>query len=463
MLKLCTATVLVVAALVGTTGASAGQEPSGRPPVCEKLPEEIPPRTPTTVITIGQAYYCVLDHYVNGPNLDTRSLLQPAFAALTQELQRRGLDQTTASAPVLTGREDDDWRSFSRSLQQIMDALPDDAAREAVASAALSGMVAGLDDNHARWAGFEEDEPGVPVGVWPSHIRLPGEVDPAASEPVFVEDVLPGSAAEAAGIELGDEILSINGVPPYIAGTAVPGIVDWLMEAAEGDTVRMALRRPSTGDTFEVTMTVVTPPRPTPPQVESGLLPGDVAYATLPGFDPELANQVLTAIEDMRAGRTLRGVVLDLRGNTGGAPQAVSRLLGVWAHGKTTGYLCDAKDRCTPQRTDDTVPLVNLPLVVLTDRVCASACDAFVSAVRKLEPGTLIGTRTGGEVSGPAIPYLLNDGTGLLLPTLYHLGADRERVDTVGVPPDHYAPVTAASPSAGQDPGIEKALAVLDR
>ena len=47
-----------------------------------------------------------------------------AFAALTQELQRRGLDQTQATMPALTGNRDADWSAFSRVYQQISAKLP---------------------------------------------------------------------------------------------------------------------------------------------------------------------------------------------------------------------------------------------------------------------------------------------------------------------------------------------------
>jgi carboxyl-terminal processing protease len=46
---------------------------------------------------------------------------------------------------------------------------------------------------------------------------------------------------------------------------------------------------------------------------------------------------------------------------------------------------------CTANYTDSSVPLLHLPLVVLTDRNCASACDAFSGAVKDLRLGTLVG------------------------------------------------------------------------
>jgi len=107
------------------------------------------------------------------------------------------------------------------------------------------------------------------------------------------------------------------------------------------------------------------------------------------------------------------------------------------------------------------VPLLKLPLVALVDRVCASACDAFSGAVKDLKLGTLVGTRTAGAVSGPARPFYLEDYSGLVLPGLHQVSANKEYINTIGVAPDHYAPMTAADLSAGRDPGLVKAVSLL--
>jgi carboxyl-terminal processing protease len=50
-------------------------------------------------------------------------------------------------------------------------------------------------------------------------------------------------------------------------------------------------------------------------------------------------------------------------------------------------------------RTDDSVALVNLPLTALIDRKCASACEQFAGAVKDLQLGPLVGTRTAGRAN----------------------------------------------------------------
>jgi carboxyl-terminal processing protease len=466
-----TVTVAAVAALIGygaTTVFATGSANAARPPACAKPSGDPPERNETSVVTIGQAYHCVFDNYVTGPILDPRTLLVPAFTAVTQELQRRGLEQPNATLPALSGRRDQDWAAFRRTYDQIAANLPPDAAvRQAVARAAIAAMVEALHDNHAHWAnGMIANTTGLRV----DGMRGPIDPDPAATAPLSVTEVAPNSPAAAAGVRAGDEILTVNDVPPYIDGEIVPGVLRWVTNTSAPGTLRLSLRRPATGAVWTVTLTIAQGPTPGPepgaepsgpptqPPAEARLVDGDLAYVKVTGFAPGVTDSVLAAIADLRTKATLRGLILDLRGNGGGDPAEVARLTGAFAHGRTTSYWCDIRDRCTPNRTNDSVPLVNLRLVALTDRDCASACDSFSSAVKDLKLGTLVGTRTAGIVSGPADPWVLDDGSALLLPKVHEIAANREIVNSVGVAPDHYAPVTADDLSNGRDPGLARAI-----
>jgi carboxyl-terminal processing protease len=198
-----------------------------------------------------------------------------------------------------------------------------------------------------------------------------------------------------------------------------------------------------------------------PPPVSSQLLHADIAYVQLPGFFPGSADQVLQAIKGLAASTKLHGVILDLRGIGGGTVADPARLLGAFIHGKAWSYDCDVHGSCTANYTDSSVPLLHLPLVVLTDRNCASACDAFSGAVKDLRLGTLVGTRTSGLVAAPAAAYLLDDASLIILPAQHELSADRELINGIGVAPDYYVPLTAHDLSTGHDPDIAKALTLL--
>jgi carboxyl-terminal processing protease len=253
-------------------------------------------------------------------------------------------------------------------------------------------------------------------------------------------------------------IAAVNGAPPFTDGIVSAGVIDLLNQSyPQDETVRLTLRRPSTGTTRTVTLTPALYKAPSPPGVTSKLLHSDIAYVALPGFFSGSAAEVLNAISNLQKTTRLAGIILDLRGNLGGSPAEDATLLGAFEHGKPWSYDCTITGNCTANYPNTSTPLLHLPLVVLTDRNCASACDAFSGAVKDLHLGTLVGTRTAGPASG----WLLDDGSLLIMPTNHQLSADHEFINGIGVAPNYYIPVTANDLATGHDPDITKALTIL--
>ncbi|XVQ88188.1 S41 family peptidase [Microbispora siamensis] len=440
---LCTTVLLAAGTLSAALPAPAAQASGdgGCVRITAPPPESAPP---TSVNTLRQAYECVLDNYYRGPVLDSKVLLRDALAAYTQDLMRRGADKAGLRLPALTGNRDADWAAFA----DMIGTGDPEALR-----AAITGMVAGLHDDHARVDRPAPPSEGGPIGTGIAGLSAAQgpRLDPAARPPLFVTRVLPRSPADKAGIRPGDIVVTVDGVPAFVGDKVNQSLID----VFASDTVRLTLKRPTTGRLRTVQLTA-GPLEEQERAVTSKTLPGGVTYVKVPGFFEGAADQAIAKLKG-----TSKAAVIDLRGNGGGSPREVTRLLGAFAHGKVTSYFCPLKGDCAANHTDDTVPLLGLRLVVLTDRACASACEDFSAAVKDNALGALVGTRTAGAVSGPAEPYLLDDGSVLLLPKVRHLGPARELIDTIGVPVDHEAPMTALDLAKGRDPGLAKALTLL--
>ena len=451
---------------VSGAGSPSSSVASGQPPPCSpNPPPEAPPLHPTTVTTIGQAYYCVFARYYAGPVLDDRVLLAGAFAGFAQELDRLGLDRPDATMPALTGHRARDWAAFAAVYQKVTGQLAaSPAQRQELAAATMTGMVASLDNNHARWSYLAPPPGDVPGGLGIMTSPAPPLADTAPHEalpPLFITAVAPGSPAASSGLRPGDVIVSVDGAPPFADGIISAGVMNLLTGPyPQPGRVSVQLHRPATGRTWTVTLTPALYQAP-PPAVSAKLLNGHIAYVQLPGFFPGSADQVLQAITGLAPRAKLRGLILDLRGNGGGTVTDPARLLGAFIHGAAWSYDCDVHGSCTAHDTDSSVPLLHLPLVVLTDRNCASACDAFSSAVKDLRLGTLVGTRTSGIVAAPAAAYLLDDASLIILPATQELSARHELINGIGVAPDYYIPLTAQDLSTGHDPDIAKALTLL--
>jgi carboxyl-terminal processing protease len=462
--------VVAVALPAVMTAPAASAEVAAQPPACSTPPATPPPLKPTTITTIEQAYYCVFANYYSGPVLNDQVPLTGAFAGFTQELDRLGLDQPDATMPALTGNRDSDWSAFAAVYDQVLSqAQPTAAQQQDLAAATMKGMIASLDDNHATWS-YPQQPPGYQagdlygLGILTAPVYLVAGAAPSEMlPPMYVTEVLGGPAASA-GLRPGDVIESVNGAPVFVGGTISAAAIAPLAINTYPLPARVTLllHRPATGRTWTVTLApALFKTTGTVLSVTSKLLDGDIAYVQFPAFYPGVADQVLAAIASLGEKARLRGVILDLRGNTGGSAAEVATLLGAFEHGTAYAYDCTVTGQCAADYPDASTPLLHLPLVVLNDRSCASGCDAFSGAVKDLHLGTLVGTRTAGIVAGPAAAWVLDDGSILELPAKHEVSADHEFINGIGVAPDYYLPTTAWDVSTGHDPDIAKAIALL--
>jgi len=471
-IALTAASCAVAIAAWGSSGKPPGAGlVGGTPPACSQPNGRgaIQPAKPTTVTTIGQAYLCIFKHYYAGPVLDDRVLLAGAFAGLTQQLDRLALDQSDATMPALTGHRAGDWAAFAVVYQRVIGELPASAPlRQDVAAATMTGMLAALHDNHAGWGFPGPAVPGRPSETYGLGITTSTSTDLAQSAPgealapLFVTAVDPRSPAARRGVRPGDIIAAVDGAPPVLDGMLTPGVISLLNQSyRQHQPVRVRLRWPVTDAVRTIAITPAAYQPPPPPPLPARLLSGHIAYVAMSSFDPGSASEALDLIKRLQERVKLRGLILDLRGNGGGSPSETALLLGAFEHGRAWSYDCTITGRCTANYPDRTTRLLHLPLVVLTDRNCESACDAFAGAVKDLHLGTLIGTRTAGIISGPAAEWPLDDGSVLILPAEHEVSADHEIINAIGVAPDYYLPNTARDLATRHDPDIAKALALL--
>src|SRR5208282_1444719 len=290
------------------------------------------------------------------------------------------MDRPDATMPALTGNRDRDWDwdAFAAVYQKVTSQVPaSPAQRQELAAATMTAMIASLHDNHAGWS-YPAPPPGsVPgdLGIMTSPSYPLANIAPQeALPPLFVTAVEPGSPADSHGVQAGDVIVSVNGAPPFPGGIVSEGVMNLLFGPyPQAGRVSVQLHRPATGRTWTVILTPAFNQAPPSPGVSRMLLNGHIAYVQLTGFFPGSADVVLQAFSGLAAGAKLRGLILDLRSNRGGTAADPARLLGAFIHGAAWSYDCDVHGSCAARYTDSSVPLLHLPLVVLTDRICVSA------------------------------------------------------------------------------------------
>ena len=263
------------------------------------------------------------------------------------------------------------------------------ATADQLTDSALHGMLDGLDD-YSRYydrdesAAFENETAGIYAGVGIRFTR--------GSELTEVLCALPDSPAERAGVAPGDRVLRVDGLDP---GAVEPGVLRERLSNVEGRPVPVELEsRDGTRRTVEL-----TPEQVTDPTVRHmAFLEGaeGVAYLHVRAFSRRTGAEFDTAIAALRE-RSLRGLVLDLRGNLGGV---LDSALAIANRFLEEGVLLQVESRDGIEEHRARRPetwLAGLPLVVLVNEESASASEVLAGALQDHRAAVLVGERTYGK------------------------------------------------------------------
>ena len=153
--------------------------------------------------------------------------------------------------------------------------------------------------------------------------------------------------------------------------------------------------------------------------ISSGLiykkLSDNVGYITYRSFSASISDAGLDYIFDYF--KNCHGIIIDVRDNSGGDLSNVDKLASRFTEKKIiSGYI---RHKTGPGHNDfsNPFPIYLEPstrkrytnkVVVLTNRLCYSATNAFVSTMRQLPNITIIGDRTGGGGGFPISSMLPN-------------------------------------------------------
>ena len=124
----------------------------------------------------------------------------------------------------------------------------------------------------------------------------------------------------------------------------------------------------------------------------------EIAYVRVTGFGEHTAEElreVLGILDDQQA----KSLILDVRGNPGGLLQAAVEMCDMFLE---TGLVVSTKGRAEYQArefhaTADTIVDPDLPVVVLVDKLSASASEIFAACLQDHGRATVVGERTWGK------------------------------------------------------------------
>lgn len=315
------------------------------------------------------------------------------------------------------------------ALAEVYDRVSRDAVNrpsdEILVEGAIEGMLESLDDSYAEYydaeefAALNDQLDGTFVGI--------GVVLEDTEVGLTVQTVLPGSPAEDAGLEPGEQIVSVDGTD--VRDTPSGAVID-RVRGPEGSSVELGLEGGSQGPR----QVRVVRAQLNIPNIESRQLERGVGYIALRQFTDDVGDRVRDAAERLLAEGS-RAIVLDLRGNPGGyLPEAVA-VAGVFVSDAEVVRVGADVDTARQYRTGKEATAEDLPLAVLVDAGSASASEIVAGAVQDLGRGEIVGTTTFGKGTVQTISAL-RDERGIKYTTARYFTPSGDSIDGRGVRPD---------------------------
>jgi len=319
-------------------------------------------------------------------------------------------------------------------LVDLYDRLQREAVRvpegQVLVEGAIEGMLETLEDPYAayynadQFTAFNELLEGQFSGV--------GIVVEESPEGLMVVDVLEGTPADAAGVEVGERIVSVDGRDVQDLPT---GAIVELITGEAGTDVTVGFDGGSQGPR-ELRMTRA---EIAVPDVESRLLADGIGYVGLLSFSDDVGERLRAAVSDLVA-QGARGIAFDLRGNPGGLLTEAVAVAGVFIedgivvtvrHGERPGSLTPGEVEY--EASGDAFE--SLPLVVLVNRGSASASEIVAGAIQDHTRGEIIGETTFGKGTVQTI-HNLSGGAGAKFTTAEYFTPSGDSIEGVGVVPD---------------------------
>lgn len=328
---------------------------------------------------------------------------------------------------VSVSAKDNGISSTLASFRKIIDQkFLGEIDEEKIKTETIRGYINGLDDPYTEYMTKEEmeefntDVMGNFTGIG---IYLTKDTE---KNVILIISPIKDTPAYKAGILPGDIITKIDGVS-YTG--------EQLTEASNkikgeiGTTVKLEILRDGQTKELEIVREQIKINH-----VEAKVVNNNIGYIEFNSFDEGCSEEFKAKLEELKS-KNVKALIIDIRNNGGGLVDEALKIADfIVEKDKTLLITSDknAKEEITKAEND---PIVNLPIIVLTNKNTASASEILAGALKDNEKATIVGETTYGK--GVIQELLtLTDGSGLKITTNEYYTPNRNKINKVGITPD---------------------------
>ncbi len=362
----------------------------------------------------------------------------------------------------------EEFGAFCEAYERIQREYVDEVDPQQLAEGAIQGMFQyGVQDPYSGYMPAEQYQQALgdlsgSFGGIGAEMAVRNTQDPedlaactefSATCRLVVMAPLADSPAEAAGLQSGDVVLAVDGVP--VDGKTMTDQITEI-RGEPGTDVTLSILREGR-DPFDVTITRDTIELQ---EVETELLEGHIGYIALNGFSTPAADQFAGGLADLLE-EGADQIVFDLRDNPGGYIDAAQKIASQFVDEGLIFTQESAGDDVKEYRAtgDGVATDPNLPVVVLVNGGSASASEIVAAALQESGRATIIGEPTFGKNTVQVWGRLENEG-GVRITISRWFTPQHNSVAPDGIQPDVPAARRAETPPE-RDPVLEAALDFL--
>ena len=389
---------------------------------------------------VGIALGVALIAFTMGVGAESSGLLSELGGKLNISQQRSNseanlpedLDYTSVEAVYDVLREKYEGKL---SEEQLLDGL-----KTGLANASGDPYTVYLNDKQAK--AFEESLNGKFDGI--------GAEIAIKNSQLQVVAPLPNTPAEAAGLRAGDPIIAIDGKDT--TGITLEEAVTKI-RGKKGTKVVLTIVRD--GESVEVP---IVRDQIVVPNAESRILPGEIGVIELHTFGDDSSDQVKQIADDFAA-QGVKGIILDLRNNSGGLLDSSVDVAGLWLDNQVVVEQ-RGSGKIDPLRSGPKGPLGGIPTVVLINNGSASASEIVAGALQDHGAAQIVGEQSFGKGSVQSLEQL-GGGAQLKVTIARWYTPKGKNIDKGGIKPDVAVKLTNEDFEASRDPQLDAALEIL--
>jgi len=273
-----------------------------------------------------------------------------------------------------------------------------------------------------------------------------------------ISQITPGGGAEAAGLQVGDTIVGVDG--ESIRGLSVDAVKD-MIRGEVNTKVELTVVRNGQEQIYTIRRAIIKTPVATGKLLENG-----IGLVRIENFNDRCAQETIGAIESLME-QGAQKLIFDVRFNPGGY---VSELVEILDYLLPKGVLFRMEDYTGKEETKfSDADCLDIPMAVLVNSYSYSAAEFFAAALSEYEAAVIVGEQTSGKGYFQNT-YELGDGSAAGISVGKYYTPKGVSLAGKGITPDKVCPVddkTAAQIQAGtlpydQDLQIRAAIQALN-